>query len=178
MSIKYSRIMTAIEQKCNQCSATFQIAEDYSAPFVKCPECGSMQRYNKLEDPDKPKYKISNKTGGLKSVKMPVKIIDDSKVYEEMIGADGLVDVCKQVATYMSNTSIPKRRSLKSKILQKLMQKYKLTSDVASHMLDFAEKFDVTHEIMENKSRNSKLAMVIIGILIVAAAIGGVLTFL
>ena len=178
MSNKYSRIMTTITQKCNQCSATFEVPEDYAAPFVKCPECGSMQRNQKSSLQNEPKYKLSNKSGELGAVKMPIKVVDDSKMYEDIMGVDGLNKLYQEVALYMVERNIVKRRSTKNKLIQSLMRKYSITSDVSSHMVDFAEKSEKTQEIMASKNRNSKLIMVIIGVFVVATIIGIVLAFL
>ena len=178
MSNNYSRIMTTITQKCNQCSAIFEVPEDYSAPFVKCPECGSMQRNTKVSLSNEPKYKLSGKSGGLEAVKMPVKIVDDSKMYEDIMGTDGLNKLYHEVASYMNERNITKRRSTKTKIIQSLMRKYSITSDVSSHIVDFAEKSEKTQEIMASKNRNSKLIMVVIGVFVVATIIGIILAFL
>ncbi len=50
------------EIRCGQCSTVFSIPEDYAAPYVKCPDCGSHQK-NPALSAQEPVYRILDHAG-------------------------------------------------------------------------------------------------------------------
>ncbi len=50
------------EIRCGQCSSVFNIPEDYSAPYIKCPDCGSHQKNPALATHE-PVYRILDHAG-------------------------------------------------------------------------------------------------------------------
>ena len=163
--------MINLEKTCDQCSNIFQIPEGYTAPYIKCPSCGSMVRLENIHTPvnNELKYRITGKSGGLKAVKTPLKVIDDAKLYEEVIGKDGLNEVYKSVANYMGERNIAKRKKMKGSIVPHIMKKYKITSDMAANMIDYAEKSSHTQDIMNSNARKTKIIIIVMGALCVAA---------
>ena len=50
------------EIRCGQCSTVFSIPEDYAAPYIKCPDCGSHQK-NPALSAQEPVYRILDHAG-------------------------------------------------------------------------------------------------------------------
>lgn len=166
------------EKKCDQCSVIFSIPLNYSAPFVKCPECGSHQRYKKPEDKDQPEYRIGKANVSTQSLKTPAKIIDDSKIIEDAVGSDGLKEIYNLVAIYMVEPNVIKRRSLKSKTMQGIMKRLTISADLTSQALSYAEKASETQEIIAARHRKKLLVISVTAALCAALLLGLLLAFL
>ncbi|MDD3001411.1 MAG: hypothetical protein PHF29_06635 [Candidatus Riflebacteria bacterium] len=165
------------EKKCDQCSAKIEIPDNYSAPFVQCPGCGSHQRYQKPKDLNEPEYKLGSAKVSAEALRIPGKVLDDSKIFEDAVGKAGLDEVYKQVAIYMSEKNIAKRRTIKSKSIQTFMRKFKISADMTSHMLDYAEKAPETQEITVALHRKKIIIAGVVSALCVALLIGLMLAF-
>lgn len=165
------------EKNCDQCSAKIQIPDDYSAPFVQCPECGSHQRYQKPKDLNEPEYKLGSAKVSSEALRIPGKVLEDSKIFEDAIGKAALEEVYRQAAIYMSEKNVIKRRTLKSKSIQAFMRKFKISADMTAQMLDYAEKSPQTQEITVSLHRKKIIVAGVVSALCVALLIGLMLAF-
>jgi len=85
---KISRGEEMAEIRCGQCSSVFSIPEDYAAPYVKCPDCGSHQK-NPTLTTQEPVYRILDHAGrqrAAQSVAAPVEPPEES-VAEKPVSA-------------------------------------------------------------------------------------------
>ncbi len=68
------------EIRCGQCSTVFSIPDDYAAPYVKCPDCGSHQQ-NPALSVEEPVYRILDHAGrqrAARPVSAPVEPPEDA----------------------------------------------------------------------------------------------------
>ena len=63
---------------CENCKIEIEIPEGYDAPFLQCPDCGAIQKYNLIKK-DEPKFKILTQKGRERAANKVV----STEVYEE-----------------------------------------------------------------------------------------------
>ncbi|MDD3148774.1 MAG: hypothetical protein PHD82_15875 [Candidatus Riflebacteria bacterium] len=59
------------EVRCGQCAAVFELPEGYTAPYIKCPGCGSHQK-NPAVAANEPVYRILDHSGRQRAAAQPV----------------------------------------------------------------------------------------------------------
>ncbi len=163
------------EKKCKQCNEAIPITENYVAPFIKCPSCGSHERITPQFQ--EKRLKIAKSGASSDSVKYEGSVLNDAKYFEQTLGKEGLAETYKLVADYMLETNIAKRRTMKSKALQTVMRKYKVAVALVSQTFDYAEKSDVTQEIIATTFRKKQVVRNVSIAFAVAILIGAVLAF-
>ena len=47
---------------CENCKIEIEVPEGYNAPFLRCPDCGAIQKYE-VKNENEPKFKILDKQG-------------------------------------------------------------------------------------------------------------------
>ena len=65
---------------CENCKIEIEIPEGYDAPFLQCPDCGAIQKYNLIKK-DEPKFKILTPKGRERAANKVV----STEVYEEPV---------------------------------------------------------------------------------------------
>lgn len=79
-----------------------------------------------------------------RNVKKP---LDNRKILIDALGKDGLEMVLEMVAGYLTESDESKKRSKKSRVIQTLM-KSKITGELASQAVDYAEKCPETRDYL------------------------------
>jgi phage FluMu protein Com len=168
------------EIKCKQCGTVVEIAEGYSAPFIKCPECGSHERVPVPAQAAKPRLSVGKLNVNQEALRlkdnMSEEILNNSKYYEDTLGIEGLSEVYVLVAQYMLEQNIGKRRLLKSKAMQQIMRKHRVAAALVSQAIDYAEKSPKTQDIIATKFQKKLMLRNVVIAFVVATVIGVVLT--
>jgi hypothetical protein len=84
------------------------------------------------------------------------KPIDAKRFLIDAIGKEGLDMVFQQVAGYLTETDEGRKRAKKARVIQNLM-KARVTGEMASQAVEYAEKSPETREILWNNYKSSML---------------------
>lgn len=177
---------------CENCKLDIEVPEDYSAPFLRCPDCGTIQKYKKISSGE-PKFKILDeksrkKVSNISFIKEnnnpPEEIISDVQnqtnietTNENADDSDELVDEKTELLDSVGEEVLQKAYKLVSKYINsssdkirkkqrakaiQSLMKEKYPISLASKIIIFAEKAPESQNYAKN---NNIVFYVIIGVI-------------
>ncbi len=177
---------------CENCKLDIEVPEDYSAPFLRCPDCGTIQKYKKISSGE-PKFKILDeksrkKVSNISFIKEnnnpPKEIISDVQnqtnietTNENADDSDELVDEKTELLDSVGEEVLQKAYKLVSKYINsssdkirkkqrakaiQSLMKEKYPISLASKIIIFAEKAPESQNYAKN---NNIVFYVIIGVI-------------
>ena len=105
---------------CENCKIEVEVPEGYNAPFLRCPDCGAIQKYNIINE-NEPKFKILDKEGreraankvvGKEYVEQPISEKKPIFVLKKEVGNDTTQEEETDSSSSESSSSILDQKAL------------------------------------------------------------------
>lgn len=105
---------------CENCKIEVEVPEGYNAPFLRCPDCGAIQKYNIINE-NEPKFKILDKEGreraankvvGKEYVEQPISEKKPIFVLKKEVGNDTTQEEETDSSSSQSSSSILDQKAL------------------------------------------------------------------